>query len=80
MARCRATTRKGTRCKNPAMEGSEYCGVHADLRQEGEPKAEGASGSGGRRPWGQDLEELAKLALGAALVGAVVLLAITRKR
>ncbi|RMG63497.1 MAG: wax ester/triacylglycerol synthase family O-acyltransferase [Calditrichaeota bacterium] len=26
--RCQATTRKGTRCKNPAREGSQYCAVH----------------------------------------------------
>lgn len=85
MARCRATTKKGTRCKNPAMEGSDYCGVHAEMHQEEmhqeeERSAEGASGADGRRSWPRDVEELAKVALGAALVGAIVILAITRRR
>lgn len=27
-ARCQATTKSGTPCKNPAREGSAYCGIH----------------------------------------------------
>lgn len=80
MSRCRATTKKGTRCKNPAMEGSEYCGVHARMHREGEGEDREASRAGGRRLWSGDLEDLTKAALGFALVGAVVLLAITRRR
>ena len=28
---CKSMTKQGKRCKNSAMEGAEYCGVHAHL-------------------------------------------------
>ncbi len=34
MEKCTATTRKGSRCGNNAIEGSEYCRVHAESAEE----------------------------------------------
>lgn len=39
--RCLATTKSGTRCKNPAQEGSDYCYVHrhlAEIQPQPEPE------------------------------------------
>src|SRR6516165_6969048 len=32
---CQATTKRGTRCHNPAVAGSHYCHVHASLHNGG---------------------------------------------
>jgi len=35
--RCQATTKRGTRCQNPAGEGERYCRVHATNGRHAEP-------------------------------------------
>lgn len=56
-ARCAATTRAGTRCKNRAQPGSEYCHVHQTLAErETVPVHETPAGKG--RPPEMDEEAL----------------------
>ena len=42
-ARCRATTKAGTPCKNPARPGSDYCAVHLRAMGGTNPAAQAAS-------------------------------------
>lgn len=83
MARCRGTTKKGTRCRNAALEGKEHCYVHAKQARAGggelgesdrDGKAEGGRGVS------SDRDELIRTVMGAALVGGVILWALVRRR
>jgi hypothetical protein len=65
MAQCQGTTRKGERCKRDAREGSDFCSIHLD--QEIRPRSDAA----GSAEW--DRDSIMKVALGFALVGAVLL-------
>ena len=71
MARCEATTRKGTRCRNPAMEGSRYCNVHAE-----QAEREDASTAPGDADPLAELSDAARAVIGAAVLGAIVLVAL----
>ena len=79
MARCKGITTRGTRCRNEALEGLEYCYVHRDQdREEARARRNGAKAEKGAPD--MDFNELARTALGFALVGAVVLWAVMRRR
>ncbi|MCG6956134.1 MAG: hypothetical protein LJF04_09090 [Gemmatimonadetes bacterium] len=64
MAQCQGTTKKGERCKRDAREGSDFCSIHVD--QEIRPR----SAPAGSAEW--DRDSIMKVALGFALVGAVL--------
>ena len=74
MGRCRATTRQGRRCRNPAAEGSEYCGVHADRESDDDREPDALA------DFLDHLDDTARTALGFVAVGVVVLGALLFRR
>lgn len=76
MSRCKAMTRKGTQCLNMAMEGSEYCNVHADREEEaGAGGDTGEPGGGDEHDVFYEMGEATRKLLGAAVIGGAILLA-----
>lgn len=69
MAQCQGTTRKGEKCKREAQEGSAYCVIHQDQAVRA-PRAREVV------EWNRDMMMAA--ALGAALIGAILLFRIRR--
>ena len=74
MARCNATTKKGTQCRLNALEGSEYCAVH--LSQD--PAA--PSGREAIEDLEIRLSETAKTVLGLAIAAGIVLSVLIKRR
>lgn len=74
MARCNATTKKGTQCRLNALEGSEYCAVH--LSQD--PAA--PSGREAIEDLENRLSETAKTVLGLAIAAGIVLSVLIKRR
>ncbi len=74
MARCNATTIKGTQCRLNALEGSEYCAVH--LSQD--PAA--PSGREAIEDLENRLSETAKTVLGLAIAAGIVLSVLIKRR
>lgn len=74
MARCNATTKKGTQCRLNALEGSEYCAVH--LSQD--PAA--PSGREAIEDLENRLSETAKTVLGLAIAAGIVLTVLIKRR
>lgn len=66
MARCRATTRKGERCKRKALAGSAYCHLHRPARRT--PNAERL---GAERPADWLRDQVMVSTLGGAALGAL---------
>lgn len=74
MARCHATTKKGTQCRLNALEGSEYCAVH--LSQD--PAA--PSGREAIEDLENRLSETVKTVLGLAIAAGIVLSVLIKRR
>jgi 3-keto-L-gulonate-6-phosphate decarboxylase len=74
VARCNATTKKGTQCRLNALEGSEYCAVH--LSQD--PAA--PSGREAIEDLENRLSETAKTVLGLAIAAGIVLSVLIKRR
>lgn len=74
MARCSATTKKGTQCRLNTLEGSDYCAVH--LRQD--PAA--PSGREAIEDLENRLSETAKTVLGLAIAAGIVLSVLIKRR
>jgi hypothetical protein len=74
VARCNATTKKGTQCRLKALEGSEYCAVH--LSQD--PAA--PSGREAIEDLEKRLSETAKTVLGLAIAAGIVLSVLIKRR
>ena len=74
MARCNATTKKGTQCRLNALKGSEYCAVH--LSQD--PSA--PSGREAIEDLENRLSETAKTVLGLAIAAGIVLSVLIKRR
>ena len=74
MALCSGTTKKGTRCRLKALEGSAYCALH--LSQD--PAA--PSGRQAIEELEDRLSETAKTVLGFAIAAGIVLSALIRRR
>lgn len=67
MARCKGTTKSGSRCKLDAQPGSDYCHLHGEIEEEGSAKG---------RPEADTLNlgDLAPLILAGAAVAGFFLL------
>jgi 3-keto-L-gulonate-6-phosphate decarboxylase len=74
VARCNATTKKGTQCRLNSLEGSEYCAVH--LSQD--PAA--PSGREAIEDLENRLSETAKTVLGLAIAAGIVLSVLIKRR
>ena len=74
MARCNATTKKGTQCRLNSLAGSEYCAVH--LSQD--PAA--PSGREAIEDLENRLSETAKTVLGLAIAAGIVLSVLIKRR
>ena len=74
MARCSATTKKGTQCRINALGGSDYCAVH--IRQD--PSA--PSGREAIEELEGRLSETAKTVLGLAIAAGIVLTVLVKRR
>ncbi len=74
MARCNATTKKGTQCRLNALEGSEFCAVHMSQ----DPAA--PTGREAIEDLENRLSETAKTVLGLAIAAGIVLSVLIRKR
>lgn len=61
MARCKGTTRSGSRCKLDAQPGSDYCHLHTPVQEDGSPR----KGAGTE---GLEMEDLVPLILAGAMV------------
>jgi len=67
MARCKGTTRSGSRCKLDAQPGSDFCHLHGE--------ADGQTGSaGGAEGESITMEDLVPLIVAGAAVAGVFLL------
>ena len=73
MARCSATTKKGTQCRLNALEGSGYCAVHIQQDPAAPSGREAIEELEGR------LTETMKTVLGVAIVAGIVLSALIKK-
>ena len=73
MAQCRGKTQKGERCKREAVAGAAYCSMHAPGTSSANEEAEAGSEVNG-----DELSDGWKVALGFAVFGAIVLLALKR--
>ncbi len=74
MARCSATTKKGTQCRLNALGGSDYCAVHI---------AQDPSAPTGREAIDElesRLSETAKTVLGLAIAAGIVLALLVKRR
>lgn len=62
MGQCRATTKKGDRCRREASEMSRYCSMHEPAVDEG----------GSASPWNDELSDSVKTVLGLAIAAIIV--------
>ena len=74
MARCNATTKKGTQCRLSALEGSDFCAVHISQ----DPSA--PTGREAIEELEDRLSETAKTVLGLAIAAGIVLSVLLRRR
>ncbi len=74
MARCNATTKKGTQCRLNALKGSDYCAVHITQ----DPAA--PSGSEAIEELEGRLTETMKTLLGVAIFAGIVLSVLIKRR
>ncbi len=69
MSQCRGTTKRGERCRNEAVGGSNFCSIHAQTD----------AGEGGAR-WDDDFSDTAKTVLGLAIAAVIVFSYLLRGR
>ncbi len=74
MARCSATTKKGTQCRLNALGGSDFCAVHMSQ----DPSA--PTGREAIEDLENRLSETAKIVLGLAIAAGIVLSVLIRRR
>ena len=74
MTQCQGRTRKGEQCKRDAQGGSPYCNIHLD--QEIRPPRTQAPRAEEMPEW--DWDAIRAVALGLALVGAIIFFRIRR--
>ena len=70
MGQCRATTKKGDRCRREAKEMSRNCSMHEPAEEEVEAKS----------AWDDDMSDSAKTFLGLAVAAIVVCSFLVRGR
>ncbi len=74
MARCSATTKKGSQCRLKALEGSSFCAVHISQDPAAPTVREAIEELEDR------LSETVKAVLGLAIVAGIVLSVLLRRR
>lgn len=72
MARCSGKTKAGNQCRRPAVGSSKYCSMHQPETKPG-PKPEFPD-------WGAQFGENTQAVIGLAIIGVIVLWAMTRGR
>jgi hypothetical protein len=74
VAGCSGTTKKGTRCRRKALEGSDYCALHITQ----DPAA--PTGRRAIEELEDRLSETAKTILGIAIAAGIVLSVLIKRR